>query len=154
MITETVQVKGFADIAARMRAMGSQWTDLTRDALTNAADVDLYDPIISVTPMSAFTNPTYCNSKGVPFPSARRKYGKMNLRNDYHVKVLSDGTVQVGFAFVPYASAVHEMDGAVHWSTPNTGARYLDEPLKATLPKVTEDTARNIDSLMRQRGWL
>lgn len=63
----------------------------------------------------------------------------------------SDGdviTVSVGYGGVaaPYALAVHEnMSPTVHWSTPGTGPKYLENPLKerqGELPDILADAVR------------
>lgn len=151
-LDRVVYVTDFEDIAKRMRMIGDEWRDIAIGELKDASATVLWDRIYGITPMSTLQNPIYQNSRGKVYPSLRPKIGKMNLRNDLNIDVLTDGTVQVGFDKVSYARAVHDMTNAVNWSTPGTGPNFLDKPVKDNLDLVAEETATNIDRVLQQRG--
>jgi len=87
-------------------------------ALARVVRTALKDDIIPVTPMSPPDSGTSGNL---------RRSGKVRVeRNNYKV----DGIISFGNAEVNYASYVHEMPDSTNWTTPGTGNKYVEKPLR------------------------
>lgn len=155
-IEETVTVESFKDAADRMRQIGAEWPTVCTDCLYDAVNTVLRSRIREKTPQSDRSNPIYRTADGKNvLPSLRYKIGQQNLRKDldFHgVTRMNDGSLRIGFPSVGYAGYVHEMTGAVNWSEPGTGAKYLDRPVKDNLDLVGDETANNIDSVLKKKG--
>jgi hypothetical protein len=73
------------------------------------------------------------------------------LRNTLFVDQKQQGelnivTIGAGGPAAPYAVYVHEnLKSNVHWKTPGTGPKYLENPIKQNMPKLDVDISKELD---------
>lgn len=74
------------------------------------------------------------------------------LRSTAHVKppVIAGNQVVVEFGFggpaAPYAFRVHELPESSNWTTPGTGPKYLEKPIRARIPKLGSEWSSSVQT--------
>ena len=101
------------------------------DLLLESCEEFIGEEIIPVTPMSPPENP----DRG----ELRRSIEVVKINNKKCV-------IYVNELIAPYGVYVHYMPNTVNWSTPNTGNRFLERPIRTKGNKIYEKLDKKIKS--------
>ena len=77
---------------------------------------------------------------GEALPGTPLEHGPLRASQHVNTPKISNTEVTVEFGFggpsAPYAFIVHEMPSSNKWTTPGTGPKYLEGPVRAALPRL------------------
>ena len=169
-MNERIVVTDLGEVGERMGILVKEWPDIVRGAMFGSLAANYLGPVHTRVPKS--------EKKKYP-PQFRSMYGNSNLmrslfpsgqsNNPNDLTVHTDGT---GISFslgssVEYAVKVHETAipkeghywdqvtiGGRGWSTPRTGAKYLEKPYTDNEQVILSDFLKNVDKALKRRGVL
>lgn len=164
-ITYGIKVSGYDEVESRLKSIGNLTASQKNQCLMDAMSHTVRTDILKRTPMSAKTNPIYCDASGKVLPEYEGKIGKMNLRHDFAISTRQSGTSRsevtlgfhaqgmVGYTGVDYADEVHSRTQAgVRWTTPGTGALFLSKPVEEGYSSLMKEYYTNIDLMLKSGG--